>query len=272
MMKYLQPWRRSIRRAGMAVGIVFTLSVIDIFVTGHLAGKDTLRVVAGTREAISGDLVLPVRRPDQVRFLFDIPGLNLNVVEVRGRFWRGELTVPAGASEGIYTLNTIIDGKPDPAAPPTCRVTVYPSAAALRAAAPSLIQRYLGIAPWWMVAGSAPLLLVSLALTFLLAGDREAALAAAGLSPIVKLARRKDHWEVAAPLVSDSIAVASGDDLAVVDRRLHPVARMVVTGTENGMVTGRVDSGATVVPDGYIRLPADAPVQAAGEKNGLDGK
>ncbi len=264
MLNHLRPWRRSIRRAGMVAGIVFTLSIIDIFVAGHLAGKDTLRVVAGTREAISGDLVRPVRRPDQVRFLFDIPGLDLNVVEVRGRFWRGEITVPARASEGIYTLTAIIDGKVDPAAPPTSRVTVYPSAAAMHADAPSLIQRYLGVAPWWIVAGTAPLLLASLALSFILTGDREAALAAAGLSPIVKLARRKDHWEVAAPLPPDSITVAGGDDLAVVDRHLHPMARMVVTGIENGLVTGRVDLDVAVVPDGYIRLSADEAVETAG--------
>ena len=81
---------------------------------------------------------------------------------------------------------------------PIYRVTVFSSPAALNASYPSLIRRLLGISPWWITAATAPLLATCLVLSIYLVDEREQMLAAEGLAPIVKLARLKDHWELAA--------------------------------------------------------------------------
>ena len=261
----LLSWRRPILAVGSVAGILFLAAVLDTIVGGHIAGKTTFRVVPGSRVPISGNLILPVRHSEEVRFHFDRPGPILTVAEVKGRFWRGELDVPVGTAEGVYGLYAAGAASPGPATTeaPVCRVIVYPNAAAMRAAAPSIIRRVTGIAPWWLAIGAAPLLLVCLGLSFLIAGQREAMLNRQGMLPIVKLARRKGHWEVAIPLPVDP-TVASGSDLTVVSRTLQPVARMTVTGTDNGLLAGRIDLDAKVAPDGYVQLPPTA-AQRGGE-------
>lgn len=243
-------WQRPVRVVGTLAGMVFALAVLDLAVGGHLAGRTTFHALPGSRLAVSGNLAQSVRHPDAIRLRIDPPGPVLTVAEVKGRFWRGELQVPTAAA-GVYTLHAAGD-----AAQPVWRVVVHPREAALRAASPFFLCRHAGIAPWWFAMGSAPLLLAGLYLSFRIAGTREAALAAQGFLPIVKLARRKDHWEIAAPMQGESTP-AVGQHLAVLTRRREPVARMTVTGVDGGLVVGRSHLDAAVRPNGYVQLPAD---------------
>ena len=102
MMTRLWPLRHLVSRCGAIIGVIFLVSAMDTFVSGHLDRKNMIRVVTGTRQSVSGDLNQPVRRVSDVQYRFDMPGLELTVVEVKGRFWRGMLTVPPTLPEGGY--------------------------------------------------------------------------------------------------------------------------------------------------------------------------
>jgi len=252
-MTWLWPLRRTVTRAGTLFGIIFLVSIMDTFVCGHLTRKNDIRALAGTHQPVSGNLNQPVRRMADMVYQFDHPGLQLTLQEVKGRFWRGMLKVAANTAKGIYTLQAFGGKADNPATAATFRITVYPSMAAMNAGYPSLIRRTLGIAPWWPALAALPLLLASLALSFYLATVRERLLNQQGLSPIVKLARRRDHWEVAAT-ATQPCPPAVGDSLEVVDRNRQPVAKMTVTSITDELIFGKVDPAARIKPDGYLRV------------------
>ena len=255
------PLRRLVLKAGIAIGILFLASAVDTFVCSHLDGKTVIRALPGTHQAISGNLNQPVRRAEEVRFIFDDPGLKLTVLDVKGRFWRGELTIPTTAAEGTYRLRATSGHKSDPAAMQIYRITVFPSPAAMNASYPSLIRRLLGIAPWWVVGATAPLLAACLLLSAYLADDRVNMLEKEGLTPIIKLARRKDHWELAAS-IDHTRHVRPGSVLEVMDNNKLPVARVIVSHLDNGLAFGKLDLTAPVRPDGYVRfLSTDTEVK-----------
>ena len=99
----LRSMRRLIVRCGVLLGFLFLISAADTFVCGHLDHKDAFRALPGTRIPVSGNLYRPVRHPEDVQFRFNDPGLRLTIAEIRGSFWRGELTVPATAAEGVLS-------------------------------------------------------------------------------------------------------------------------------------------------------------------------
>lgn len=244
--------RRLIKRAGLALGILFWASILDNFICSHLDGKNLIRALPGTRQAISGDLDQPVRRPDEVAFQFKDPGVTLTIAEVKGRFWRGTVSVPSGANDGIYRLTVFSRFVSDRSRAPVYRIMVYPSQAALNASYPSIIRRFFGISPWWVATFAAPLLGVCLAFSFILSEDRRLLISIEGIAPIVKLARRKDYWELAAALPS-GFTVAEGSQVEVVDKNRQPLTCMTVMRVENGLVHGQVGVDTPVRPDGYIR-------------------
>ena len=224
MMNRLWPFRRLISRCGAVIGIIFVVSAMDTFVSGHLDRKNMIRVVTGSRQPVSGDLNQPVRRISDVQYQLDMPGFELTVVEVKGRFWRGMLTVPPDLPEGVYTLKASVGKGSDPSEATVYPITVFTSIGAMNASSPSLFRRTLGIAPWWISAAALPLLAVSLALSFHLTTRRENLLMDQGLAPIIKMARRKDHWELAAAPARKH-RVAAGNCLEVVDGNMQAVAQ-----------------------------------------------
>lgn len=248
----LWPLRRLISRCGAIIGVIFLISAMDTFVSGHLGPRNTIRVLAGTRQPVSGDLNQPVRRIFDMQYQLDMPGSELIVEEVKGRFWRGTLTVPPTLPEGVYTFKAHGGKISDPAEEAVFRIAVFASISAMNASSPSLFRRTLGIAPWWISVGALPLLMVSLALSFHLTTHRESLLTEQGLVPIIKMARCKDHWEVTAALAQNR--VAAGNCLELVDRNLQPVAQLMVTRIEDGQMHGRLDLSVTVAPDGYVRI------------------
>ncbi len=254
----LRAWRRPVLAAGALAGVVFMLAVMDMVVGGRMQGKTTFPGLPGSRLILAGDLSQPTRRPETLRFRVDIPGAVLTVIEVKGRFWRGELHIPADTAPGTYRLHAVGPGVSDPGEPPACRIVVYASGDAMRAVDPSFIRRALGIAPWWIAIAAGMLLTAGLVLSHRIDADGEALLTADGLASIVKLASRNDHWELAAPLPAGR-TMTVGTELSVVDRKRQPVGRMTVTGMADGLVLGRIDRQSPVTPDGFVRLPSGTP-------------
>lgn len=249
--------RRLIRRTGLVLGVLFLASILDGFICTHLDGRHLIRALPGTRQAISGDLDQPVRRPEEVAFRFEDPGPTLTIAEVRGRFWRGTVNVPSGAYEGVYRLRVSGGSGSTDQRATVYRIQVFDLPAALNDSYPSVIKRVFGFSPWWVAAAAAPLLVACLAFAMILPESGNGLSSREGIAPIVKLARRKDHWEVAAALFSDA-PIAEGGLVDVVDKNRQPLTSMTVARIENGLVHGQVGLNVPVRPDGYIRYKGAA--------------
>lgn len=240
------------------MGVLFLLSVADTLIGTHLDDKYTIRALPGSRQAISGNLDRPVRLSEEVLIHVDSPGLKVAVDQVRGRFWRGELIVSSTVADGVYHLKAICGPSADLSVVPEYRIVVFPSAAELNASLPSLIRRLAGIPPWWIGAAAGPILAACLLISFRQADHRYRALDQQGLAPIVKLARHKDHWEIAAALPRPH-GFRSGVCLEVVDRHLRCVGWTTITHIDAGLVFGHMALTAPVRPNGYLRLASPDP-------------
>jgi hypothetical protein len=257
MILSLQQSRRLVSRFGAAVGIIFLLSVIDTFVSGHLQPKNVLQVLVGTHQAVSGDLSTPVREAAEVRYFTKAPVFRLQVVEAKGRVWRGILEAPLGATPGSYDLQVFsaFESTPEKSAP--LKVMIFDSEQALRASYLSITRKLLGIAPWWISISSLPLLIAALIISFRISTLQEVRLMRQGLVPIIKMARRKDHWEITAEIagLASRSKITVGDTLDLVDPEFHKMADMVVEKVTPDIIQGRAALQSAMRPDGYVHLP-----------------
>lgn len=175
-----------------------------------------------TRIALLNDTVLSQRG--------DVPGLSVHFLELRGRVWRGELTVAEGTPPGRHTLSVFPRERLGPAgdhggASPVA-VEVFASPRELRHSFTSLTERLFGFGPWWLVTAVLPLAGLLLYAAFRQSARDDAALQAKGFGPIYKLAKARDHWDMLFGLGRDH-GVREGETLVLVDSRGRPVGRIV---------------------------------------------
>ncbi len=249
----LRQSRGFVSRLGTVVGIIFVLSVIDTFVSAHLQQKGSVRVLVGTQQAVSGELAVPVRSADEVHYRAESPVLLLQIVEARGRIWRGTLRVPLSASPGTYDLQVFSLSNTQPEKVPRLKVMIFDSQQALRASYLSITRKMLGIDPWWISIAVLPVLVALLFASYRLSTRQEDLLRRKGFTPIIKMARRKDHWKITATFAGQPL-INTGDMIELVDPKLKKTAEMVVEKVENDRIEGRVSLDAEVRPDGYVHL------------------
>lgn len=238
------------------MGIIFVLSVIDTFVSGHLQQKGSVHVLIGTKQAVSGKLAVSVSSADEVGYRAESPALFLQIVEARGRLWRGTLQVPLSVSPGTYYLQVFSLSNSQPEKVPRLKVMVFDSEQALRASYLSITRKLLGIDPWWISIAILPMLFALLFASYRLSTRQEDLLRRKGYTPIIKMARRKDHWKITAISAGQPL-INTGDTIELVDPKLQKTAEMIVEKVENDRIEGRVSLDAEVRPDGYVHLGSD---------------
>lgn len=181
----------------------------------------------------------------------DAPGISIHFQELRGRVWRGELTVADGTPPGRHTVRVfpkeMLATPPPSEEPSTVKVQVFATPAALRASHMSLAERFLGVGPWWVIMGIIPLAGVLLVVTFRQGGADEARLRARGLAPIYKLARNKDHWELVFGLGSEH-GVQEGEHLELRDPNDRLVGMVTALRVKRESSEARLDLDADISP------------------------
>lgn len=245
------------QKAAMAFAFIALLAVVDGLAKGIRDPNDTFRVVAGSETFINGKLDLTldvdgikshseVSRADDLKLLNDYlryiassPEIQIEFLELQGSLWRGVVRAPRFTPEGEITFQAYAKGQPPGEKTPHSTLRVFDSEERLRADLPSLVMRYLGVEPWWMLVGSLPLAALFGFLVFRAQSDEEDELIARGVGPIYKLAKRKEGWEVLFGL-GERQGVRVGDELCV----LAPDGRTV--GALKATKVGPTSSHATL--------------------------
>jgi hypothetical protein len=101
------------------------------------------------------------------------------------------------------------------------------------------------------------LLIAALIVSFRISTLQEVRLMGQGLVPIIKMARRKDYWEITAGIagLASRSKITVGDTLDLVDSTFQKVADMVVEKVAPDIIQGRAVLKSAMRPDGYVHLP-----------------
>lgn len=253
-------------RFAIPVFIILTLSMVDILITAFTHSKSTFSVMAGEEVNMSGDLAkavdeawftaqdpTPVQR---LQLMNQILGytpqadfLRLKFKEVRGRFWRGTLYIENQAPQGDITVNVFQHSHPAKLSSYT--VQIFHDPAAYKANLPSFSERLIGVPPWVITLFLFPLGAILILINFLQSGKRDLELQSAGIGPIYKLAKLKDHWEVSFGLGSQH-GVQVGDSLILLDESQEPVGEILADVVKTEFTTAVVPLGIPITPQYLI--------------------
>jgi len=250
-------------RFAVPVFVLLLLSMLDIVMGAFSHSRTSFSVMAGEDVNLSGDLEKAVDEawfksthelsPAQRMVLINqILGytpqndfLKLEFKEVRGRFWRGRLAVGPTAPQGEITITVFQHSYPNDVS--RYQVRIFRDFAAYKSSLPSLSERYLGFPPWAVTLFLFPLAVILILINFLQSGKADRDLQAAGIGPIYKLARRKDHWEVVFGLGSQH-GVQEGDTLILMDHQHTPVGEIKADVVRSESSTAALPISVTVTP------------------------
>lgn len=188
---------------------------------------------------------------EMLRFSPDSEYLHMRLADLRGRIWRGHLSVSPETMEAEYGFTILPKLLSPNEKTERHRVRVFESRRALRDSYVSFSFRYLGIAPWWVTAGTMVLVLVLLAGVYLEGGKETRDMQARGLGPIYRLVKVKEQWELFFGLGREH-GVAEGDRLAVLDADGHWLAEFAAYEVGAEAARGRLDKTIPVKHDCLI--------------------
>ena len=183
---------RLLPKLSIVLFVLFLVGILDIALYLIFDARgDILRSLPGQSHEVLGKLpesiqnvnALPRERDAEkdaqriallndkvLAYATDVPGISIHFQELRGRVWRGELTVADGTPPGRHTVRVfpkeMLATPPPSEEPSTVKVQVFATPAALRASHMSLAERFLGVGPWWVIMGIIPLAGVLLVVTF----------------------------------------------------------------------------------------------------------
>lgn len=227
-------YRRTAGRIGLIVGVLLLASLIDGVISRHRTAFNVVNALPGSRQEIFGPLAEKVAGVQDLTYESSAPHLTLTLENIfTGHWfgddmWRGWLTVGPPTPPGKYTL-TVKLRQPQSAAPPVVfRVNVYADVAALNKNALSLVQRYTGWSPWWLAAGTLPVLLAMGLTVFWLSGKIDRLLAQAGRAEVYRVTRRESGFDLNFGLGSQH-GVKPGDRLDLFDPSGQHVGAVAVT-------------------------------------------
>ena len=251
-------------------------AMLDTCVAAYRTPKRLFPAVAGEEMAISGQLegqVVPtgaggdmfsenkVTKAALLEILLRaVPahrGLDIRFVERNGRLWRAVLTVGEGVAEGDYEFQVL---QPDEVGleEPPYTVRVFASAADRQASDPSYTVRLLGIEPWWLILAVLPPLAILMAVSWRASRAEERRLRRMGIGTIYKLAKRKDHWELAGGL-GGADGLRSGDAIYLLRPDHAVLAQTVARSVKTDYFTACVDLTVPVTPDCLVARQAAGP-------------
>lgn len=265
---FLRTW---LGRFGALCCLLALAAVLDGIITKFREPFNVLAVLPGESPAINGPTAEQVKTPADLEWLADSPEITLQVEKIHagyflgGRMWQGTLQVGRGIAPGKHVL--AVRPRPlDPATPTEAvlfRINVYATEADRRAASLSLVERLLGISPWWAALLPLPGILLAFGLTFLLSWRIDSLMAEEGKSEIYRVTRKEGYLEVGFGL-GTAHGVRTGDLLPVYDLEGRQTATVEVQEATATDAVGRVGAGEWVQPGFVVHR-----TRQAGEKQPL---
>lgn len=272
------------KRLQQALLLLMVATMVDTCVSAARSDPRRFALVAGETLPVSGKLdgvVAPapaggglfsgnrITDPGLLAVLLQaVPSsswIAIRFLERNGRLWRAALSAHPDAPPGDYPIHVLQPGEV-PAPGNRYTVTIHPDADARDRAAASLTMRCLGVAPWWIGLMLVPAVAALLAASWRRTRSEERRLRRQGFGAIYKLARRKDHWELAAGLGADD-GITEGEEIRLLTRDFQPLASIRAHRVRKDHLYARIDLSVPVTPHCYVRRHhPDTPADLADDR------
>jgi len=239
------------RLAGMAAALcclLFCISALDGLISRFGEDPHEVRLLPGESAAVNGPASEGVRDPQDLTVASDSDLIRLSVDRIHtgfwlgGLMWRGTVTTRSTLQAGDYTLTVSAPSEPSGKPLATFRVRVFQDATSLLKSSGPILQRTIGISPWWLAAIFLPLAVICSGIVFFCSQKREQFLRQEGKAEVYRVSRSDEGFEVSFALGTRQ-GVRVGSVLTLLDS----------AGVAVGSVTVRdvfeEDATATVSPD-----------------------
>ncbi|WP_144304452.1 hypothetical protein [Oceanidesulfovibrio indonesiensis] len=232
---------------------------------GMIESSGVIRVVIGSSAPVSGKLDSTLPDLERLRgignseealeenltYTTDYEFVRIKFLELTGRLWRGDLSVPDYAKPGEFKLIVHQRGVSVEEDTPTFTVRMFHDEKALQADSSTFTEQLIGIKPLWFVIILLPLGIFSIYLAYKQNSELDVMLEQKGLGPIYKLAKRKQNWEVVFGLGSKH-GISTGQELYIVDQVMNVRAGIVAQKVEEEATTSEVPIDTDIKPSYYI--------------------
>jgi hypothetical protein len=201
-------YRSMAGRAGLLVGILLVVAMVDVVIARHRTEFNVLHVLPGQVEPIDGPLAEKTK-VEELTYQSDSPDLKVAFDETHtgfwlgGQMWRGKLVVGKQIPPGKYTISVSPKDPVSDRPPLVYRINVYGDRYAWRQHSPSYVTRYTDVSPWWVIAGSFGSLALIGVVIFLISGQIDALMARSGRAEVYRATRVPNGYEIAFGLGSD---------------------------------------------------------------------
>jgi hypothetical protein len=246
-------WRDLASKIGAAFCVIALLALVDGLLVHFREPANLVKVLPGAVTEINGELTDEAHRVEELTFTSNSDRLTVTFEAIHkgyflgGDMWRGRLIVGPGIAPGEYSLAVLPMKTASPRKAPAFRILVFPDALSLQKSSTSVIRRFFGISAFKVAAGCLPGILLAFGAVFLLSGEREALLAAAGQAEVYRVTRGDGGCEIHFGL-GTAHGMSPGARVAIYDE----VGQQVGTGTVE--VSNQRISVALVTSDQEIKV------------------
>jgi len=195
-------WRDLASKIAAAFCVIALLALVDGLLVHFREPANLVKVLPGMNVEVNGELTDEAHGIEDLTFTTNSDQLQVTFEAIHkgyflgGDMWRGRLLVGAQISPGEYSLSVIPKRTVSPRKAPAFRIMVFPDALNLQKSSTSLIRRWFGISAFMVAAGCLPGILLAFGAVFLLAGKKDALLAAAGKAEIYRVTPTEDGYEI----------------------------------------------------------------------------
>ncbi len=239
-------WRKLAGKAGAFFCLLMFIGVLDALIAQFRQPLNVLDVLPGTSVEINGPLEEKVRGIQELTYISSSDLIRLSFETTHsgfwfgGQMWRGLLTIRPHIEPGEYSLTVIPKGKTPQKSKPVFRIRVYQDLSSYRQGFKSLIQRYLGISPWWVAVFSFSLTALVFGMVFYLSQKIEYLMAQGGKAEVYRVKKGEAGYEIAFGLGTRH-GVQPGNRLILLNESRQPIGTVEVrevSETDSVAITG----------------------------------
>jgi len=251
------------RFAGAAAALcylLFCISALDGLISRFGENPHEVRLLPGESAAVNGPASEGVRDPQDLTVTSDSDLIRLSVEKIHtgfwlgGLMWRGTVTTSSTLEAGDYTLTVSAPSEPSGRPLATFRIRVFQDAASLLKSAGPILQRTIGISPWWLAAIFLPLAVICSGIVFFCSQKREQFLRQEGKAEVYRVSRSDEGFEVSFALGTRQ-GVRVGSVLTLLDSAGDPVGSVTVRDVFEEDATATVSPDCLPRPGFLVLLP-----------------
>ena len=221
-------WRDLASKIGAAFCVIALLAMIDGLLVHFREPANFVKLLPGAVTALNGELTDEANDLQDLTFMSDSDQLKVNFEAIHkgyflgGDMWRGRLIVGPDISPGEYNLSVLPKRSASSRKAPAFRIKVFPDALSLQKSSTSLVRRWFGFSAFVVAAGCLPGILLGFGAVYLLAGRREALLAATGQAEVYQVTGVDGGYEIRFGL-GTAHGISPGAKVAIYDELGQPV-------------------------------------------------